>query len=78
VHTPIQASWLNQVEIYFAQIQRKVLTPNDFTSLGGKYSVLSFCSCPQMVVAATMPSCQRMGLLRYAVSLLGEFQLMNC
>lgn len=33
VHTPIHASWLNQVEIYFAQIQRKVLTPNDFTSL---------------------------------------------
>ncbi len=33
VHTPLHASWLNQVEIYFAQIQRKVLTPNDFTSL---------------------------------------------
>lgn len=33
VHTPVHASWLNQVEIYFAQIQRKVLTPNDFTSL---------------------------------------------
>jgi hypothetical protein len=33
VHTPIHASWLNQVEIYFAQIQRKVLMPNDFTSL---------------------------------------------
>jgi DDE superfamily endonuclease len=33
VHTPVHASWLNQVEIYFAQVQRKVLTPNDFTSL---------------------------------------------
>ena len=33
VHTPIHASWLNQVEIYFAQIQRQVLTPNDFTGL---------------------------------------------
>ncbi|WP_436534952.1 IS630 family transposase [Actinoplanes sp. HUAS TT8] len=33
VHTPIHASWLNQVEIYFSIIQRKVLTPNDFTSL---------------------------------------------
>jgi DDE superfamily endonuclease len=33
VHTPIHASWLNQVEIYFSKIQRKVLTPNDFTSL---------------------------------------------
>jgi len=33
VHTPIHASWLNQVEIYFSIIQRKVLTPNDFPSL---------------------------------------------
>jgi len=27
------ASWLNQVEIYFSILQRKVLTPNDFASL---------------------------------------------
>ena len=33
VHTPVHASWLNQVEIYFALVQRKVLTPNDFSSL---------------------------------------------
>jgi hypothetical protein len=33
VHTPVHASWLNQVEIYFSMVQRKVLTPNDFTSL---------------------------------------------
>src|SRR5439155_145177 len=33
VHTPIHASWLNQVEIYFSIIQRKVLSPNDFTDL---------------------------------------------
>jgi hypothetical protein len=33
VHLPVHASWLNQVEIYFSIIQRKVLTPNDFTSL---------------------------------------------
>jgi len=33
VHTPIHASWLNQIEIYFSIIQRKVLTPNDFGSL---------------------------------------------
>jgi hypothetical protein len=33
VHTPLHASWLNQVEIYFSIIQRKVLTPNDFASL---------------------------------------------
>ena len=30
VHAPIHASWLNQVEIYFSIVQRKVLTPNDF------------------------------------------------
>jgi hypothetical protein len=33
VHTPVHASWLNQVEIYFPIIQRKVLTPNAFTHL---------------------------------------------
>lgn len=33
VHTPIHASWLNQVEIYFSVLQRKVLTPNDFDNL---------------------------------------------
>jgi len=34
VHGPVHASWLNQIEIYFSIIQRKVLTPNDFRSLG--------------------------------------------
>ena len=33
VHGPIHASWLNQIEIYFSIVQRKALTPNDFTSL---------------------------------------------
>jgi len=33
IHTPIHASWLNQVEIYFSVLQRKVLTPNYFESL---------------------------------------------
>jgi hypothetical protein len=33
VHTPVHASWLNQVEVYFSIIQRKVLTPNNFASL---------------------------------------------
>ena len=27
VHTPVHASWLNQVEIFFSIVQRKVLTP---------------------------------------------------
>jgi len=34
VHTPVHASWLNQIEIYFSIVQRKVLTPNDFADLG--------------------------------------------
>jgi hypothetical protein len=29
----VHASWLNQVEIYFSIVQRKIVTPNDFTSL---------------------------------------------
>jgi hypothetical protein len=33
VHTPVHASWLNQIEIYFSIIQRKVLAPNDFTDI---------------------------------------------
>ncbi len=33
VHGPVHASWLNQIEIYFSIIQRKVLTLNDFASL---------------------------------------------
>ena len=33
VHTPIHASWSNQIEIYFSIVQRKVLIPNDFSSL---------------------------------------------
>jgi hypothetical protein len=32
VHLPVHASWLNQIEIYFSILQRKVLTPNDFVS----------------------------------------------
>ena len=33
VHLPVHASWLNQVEIYFSVIQRKLLVPDDFTDL---------------------------------------------
>lgn len=33
VHLPVHASWLNQVEIYLSIVQRKVLTPNDFSCL---------------------------------------------
>jgi transposase len=34
IHLPAHASWLDQAEIYFSVVQRKALTPNDFTSLG--------------------------------------------
>jgi hypothetical protein len=34
VHTPIHASWVNQAEIYFSVVERKVVTPNDFADLG--------------------------------------------
>jgi hypothetical protein len=40
VHTPVHASWLNQIEIYFSIVQRKVLTPNDFESLDSLKSTL--------------------------------------
>ena len=33
VHTPVHASWLNQAEIYFSVVHRKVVTPNDFSNL---------------------------------------------
>ena len=33
VHTPLHASWLNQIEIYFSIVQRKVLTANAFAAL---------------------------------------------
>jgi transposase len=33
VHLPVHASWLNQIEIYFSVVQRKVVAPNDFTDL---------------------------------------------
>jgi transposase len=33
VHTPVHASWVNQVEVFFSVVQRKVVSPNDFTNL---------------------------------------------
>jgi transposase len=34
IHTPVHASWLNQIEIFFSIIQKKVISPNDFASTG--------------------------------------------
>jgi transposase len=33
IHLPAHASWLDQAELYFSVVQRKALTPNDFTGL---------------------------------------------
>ncbi len=33
IHTPVHASWMNQIEIFFSVIQKKVVSPNDFASL---------------------------------------------
>jgi transposase len=33
LHLPIHASWLNQVEIFFSIVQRKVIKPGDFADL---------------------------------------------
>jgi transposase len=33
VHTPVHASWINQIEFFFSIVQRKVVSPNDFTDL---------------------------------------------
>lgn len=43
VHLPVHASWLNQIEIYFSILQRKALTPNDFSSLDIlAYTIIEF------------------------------------
>ena len=43
VHLPVHASWLNQIEIYFSILQRKVLSPNEQISVEGLIeSILQF------------------------------------
>jgi hypothetical protein len=43
VHTPVHASWLNQIEVYFSVVQRKLLTPSDFKSLADlKRNIMAF------------------------------------
>ncbi len=43
IHTPVHASWLNQVEVFFSIVQKKVLTPGDFPGLGTlSYALLAF------------------------------------
>src|SRR5215472_1754515 len=43
IHTPVHASWLNQIEVVFSIIQKKVLTPGDFPGLGTlSHALLAF------------------------------------
>ena len=50
VHLPVHASWLNQVEIYFSVIQRKILTPNELGSLAeAEAALLAFQACYQQI-----------------------------
>ena len=43
IHTPVHASWLNQIEAVFSVIQKKILTPSDFPGLGTlSYALLAF------------------------------------
>ena len=64
VHTPRHASWLNQIEIYFSIVQRKVLTPNDFATLAAlEHYLMAFQHRYQMAAQpfrfATPPSSAR-------------------
>jgi hypothetical protein len=40
IHTPVHASWLNQAEIVFSIVQKKILSPNDFASSAQLAAVL--------------------------------------
>lgn len=43
IHLPVHASWLNQIEIYFSILQRKLLEPNDFADLASlERAILDF------------------------------------
>jgi hypothetical protein len=43
IHLPIHASWLNQIEIYYSILQRKLLQPNDFPDPKSlEYAILDF------------------------------------
>jgi hypothetical protein len=40
IHTPLHASWLNQIEIFFSIIQKKAISPNNFANLAELASTL--------------------------------------
>ena len=46
VHLPVHASWLDQIEIYFSIVQRKLLEPNDFENLADLARTLNALRAP--------------------------------
>jgi DDE superfamily endonuclease len=64
VQTPVPASWLNQIEIYFSIVQRKVLTPNDFQSLNElEQRLLAFQRrCQELLLPFNGPSLEKISL----------------
>jgi hypothetical protein len=55
VRTSVRASWLNQVQVYFSFIQRKALSPNDFTDFAVIEARLARFET-RYVAAANLPS----------------------
>jgi hypothetical protein len=51
VHLPVHASWLNQVEVYFSVIQRKLLTPTTSATLTASPSR----SWPSSIITTRQP-----------------------
>jgi hypothetical protein len=56
VHLPIHASWLNQIEIYFSVIQRKVLNPTT-SPIWPRWPI----GCSSSSAATNRPQCRSTG-----------------
>jgi DDE superfamily endonuclease len=56
IHLPVHASWLNQIEIYFSIVQRKVLTPTTSSTLARPSS-----GCLASSAAMSRPRCRSTG-----------------
>ena len=72
VHLPTHASWLNQIEIYFSIVQRKVLTPNDFPDLAAVEAPAAFersTTTPPCRSTGASPPQDRLAALRRATAL---------
>ena len=75
VNTPVHASWLNQVEIYFSVLQRKLLTPNDFADLRELESrILAFQACYETIAEPFEWKFTRSDLRRLLRKVKSEFQ----